>query len=93
MEFQYTELGNDVFAYQAREGNEKVGEITWTLLGDIMVMDHTFVSPSVRGGGVAKKLLDQAADYARKNDYKMEAVCSYVVTAFNRYKDYDDVRA
>ncbi|MFC4354876.1 GNAT family N-acetyltransferase [Chryseomicrobium palamuruense] len=93
MEFQYTELGNDVFAYQAREGNEKVGEITWTLLGDIMVMDHTFVSPSVRGGGVAKKLLDQAADYARKNDYKMEAVCSYVVTAFDRYKEYDDVKA
>ena len=64
MEFQYTELGNDVFAYQAREGNEKVGEITWTLLGDIMVMDHTFVSPTLRGGGVAKQLLDQAADYA-----------------------------
>ncbi|MBM7707020.1 GNAT family N-acetyltransferase [Chryseomicrobium aureum] len=93
MDFQFTELGNDVFAYQVREGNEKVGEITWTLLGDIMVMDHTFVSPKLRGGGVAKQLLDQAADYARKNDYKMDAVCSYVVTAFDRYKEYDDVKA
>lgn len=93
MEFQYTELGNDVFAYQVREGNEKVGEITWTLLGDIMVMDHTFVSPKLRGGGVAKQLLDQASDYARKKEYKMEAVCSYVVTAFDRYKDYEDVKA
>lgn len=72
---------------------KRLEKLRWTLLGDIMVMDHTFVSPKLRGGGVAKQLLDKAADYAREHDYKMEAVCSYVVTAFDRYKDYEDVKA
>ena len=55
--FQYKELGNDVFAYEYLQEGEKLGEITWTLLGDIMVMDHTYVSDKLRGQGVPKKLL------------------------------------
>ena len=93
MEFQYTELGNDVYAYQVEVNGEKLGEITWTLLGDIMVMDHTFVSPKLRGQGVAKKLLDKAAEFARENNYKMEAVCSYVVDTFNKSDEYNDIKA
>lgn len=54
MDFQYKELGNDVFAYQVIEDGERLGEITWTLLGDVMVMDHTFVSSKLRGQGIAK---------------------------------------
>ncbi|MGG0642353.1 GNAT family N-acetyltransferase [Sporosarcina gallistercoris] len=93
MEFEYKELGGDAFAYRKEQDGRTLAEITWTLLGDVMVMDHTFVSEELRGGGVAKKLLDRAADYARDNNLKMEAVCSYVVTAFNRYEEYNDVKA
>ncbi|MDI2586009.1 GNAT family N-acetyltransferase [Psychrobacillus sp. NEAU-3TGS] len=93
MDFQYKELGNDVFAYEYTQDGEKLGEITWTLLGDIMVMDHTFVSDKLRGQGIAKKLLDAAASYARQNNLKMEAVCSYVVAVFNKSDEYNDVKA
>ncbi|WP_144513605.1 GNAT family N-acetyltransferase [Bacillus sp. FJAT-22090] len=93
MDFQYKELGSDVFAYEYVQDGEKLGEITWTLLGDIMVMDHTYVSDRLRGQGVAKKLLDAAASYAREKDLKMEAVCSYVVAAFNKSEEYNDVKA
>ncbi|AYC30389.1 GNAT family N-acetyltransferase [Paenisporosarcina cavernae] len=93
MEFTFEEKGQDVFAYVYEKDGQTLGEITWTQLGDIMVMDHTFVSPSLRGQGVAKQLLDEAATYAKENGYKMEAVCSYVVTAFNRYNEYDDLKA
>lgn len=92
MEFTFVDLGGDTFAFQYHQDGQKLAEITWTLLGDLMVMDHTYVSEELRGQGVAKKLLDRAAEYARDNDYKMEAVCSYVVTAFERYKEYDDVK-
>ncbi|MER2260409.1 MAG: GNAT family N-acetyltransferase [Psychrobacillus sp.] len=93
MDFQYKELGNDVFAYQVIEDGERLGEITWTLLGDVMVMDHTYVSSKLRGQGIAKKLLDNAASYARENDLKMEPVCSYVVDAFAKSDEYDDLKA
>ncbi|MGN7410104.1 MULTISPECIES: GNAT family N-acetyltransferase [unclassified Sporosarcina] len=93
MEFEYKDLGGDAYAFRNEQGGKTLAEITWTLLGDVMVMDHTFVSEELRGGGVAKKLLDRAAEYARENNLKMEAVCSYVVTAFNRYEEYNDVKA
>lgn len=93
MEFQFKELGNDVYAYQYIQDGERLGEITWALLGDIMVMDHTYVSDQLRGKGVAKKLLDTAASYAREEDLKMEPVCSYVVAAFSKSNEYDDVKA
>lgn len=93
MDFQYKELGDDVFAYQYEQNGEKLGEITWTLLGDIMVLDHTYVSDTLRGQGIAKKLLDKAASYARENELKIDAVCSYVVAAFNKSTEYDDLKA
>ncbi|MFC4410514.1 GNAT family N-acetyltransferase [Chungangia koreensis] len=93
MEFQLTELGNDSFAYVHEQDGKNLAEITWVRKGDVMVMDHTFVDPSLRGQGVAKKLLDQAADYARDNGLKMQALCSYVVSAFNQSSSYDDVKA
>lgn len=93
MELQYKELGHDAYAYVYEKDGQNLGEITWTLLGDVMVMDHTFVSPTLRGKGVAKKLLDQAAEFARGRGYKMEAVCSYVVTSFENSSEYDDIKA
>ena len=56
-------------------------------------MDHTFVIPELRGTGVAKQLLDRSAKFARENSYKMEAVCSYVVSAFNESDEYEDLKA
>lgn len=93
MEFELVEHGGDAFAFRKQEDGKTIAEITWTLLGDVMVMDHTFVSPSLRGQGVAKQLLDRAAAFARENELKMEAVCSYVVTAFDRYSEYEDIKA
>ncbi len=93
MEFELKELGGDAYAFRYEQDGQTKAEITWTLLGDVMVMDHTYVSEDLRGGGVAKKLLDRAADYAREKQYKMEAVCSFVVSAFNRYDEYNDVKA
>ena len=58
-----------------------------------MTMDHTYVSDELRGQGVAKKLLDEAANYARTNNLKMKPVCSYVVAAFEKSEAYDDVKA
>ena len=93
MEFLYKESGHDVFAFVYEKDDQTLGEITWTLLGDVMVMDHTFVSPTLRGQGVAKKLLNRAADFAREKEYKMEAVCAYVVSAFEQSDEYEDVKA
>ncbi|MEO4054936.1 GNAT family N-acetyltransferase [Solibacillus sp. CAU 1738] len=92
MEFKLN-TSNGHFAYEYEEGGERLAEITWFEQGGIMHMDHTYVSDKLRGQGVAKKLLNQAADYARKNNLKMNAICSYVVASFEKSNEYDDVKA
>ncbi|MFK5709466.1 MULTISPECIES: GNAT family N-acetyltransferase [Lysinibacillus] len=92
MEFQLQQLAENKFAFLNEQAGEKLAEITWQQNGSVMVMDHTYVSDKLRGQGVAKQLLDQAAAYARENGYKMEAVCSYVVAAFEKSDAYNDVK-
>ncbi|WP_107948824.1 GNAT family N-acetyltransferase [Lysinibacillus parviboronicapiens] len=92
MEFQLQHVTANKHAFVYEQQGKRLAEITWQQNGQVMVMDHTYVSDKLRGQGVAKKLLDRAADYARENDYKMEAVCSYVVAAFEKSDAYDDVK-
>lgn len=92
MEFKLTELGHDHFAFRNDKNGATLAEITWTQMADVMVVEHTFVDPSLRGQGIAKNLLDRTAEYARENQYRIEPVCSYVVTAFERSNEYDDLK-
>jgi uncharacterized protein len=70
-----------------------VGEITWKEVDGVMHMNHTYVSPKLRGQGVAEKLLDEAASYARSYNLRMNPICSYVVMAFQKSNKYADVSA
>lgn len=93
MEFQLSKRDEEEFAFEYERDGLVLAEIIWTQLADVMVVEHTFVDSSLRGQGIAKQLLDRAADYARENEYKIEAVCSYVVSAFEKTHEYDDVKA
>ena len=80
-------------AYEYVQQGERLAEITWQLRDGVMHVDHTYVSNTLRGQGVAKKLVDEAAHYARQQGYKMNAICSYVVAAFEKSDVYNDVKA
>jgi predicted GNAT family acetyltransferase len=71
-----------------------IAKLVWKPLeGDVILATETFVDPSLRGQGVAKKLLDETVSYARQNGLKIKPKCSYVVIAFERYKEYQDIIA
>ncbi|WP_233191642.1 GNAT family N-acetyltransferase [Sporosarcina sp. P18a] len=93
IDFELVELGGSKYAYQYKVADDVKAEIEWTEENGIMTMTHTYTDDSLRGQGVAKKLLDQAADNAREKGLKMKAVCSYVVNAFDRSDEYNDVKA
>ena len=52
---------------------------------------ETIVSPSLRGQGIADKLLNAGVEYAEKKGYKIVPVCSYIVKKF-RSSRYDYIR-
>jgi hypothetical protein len=53
-------------------------EITFKKRGeDRLVVNHTFTDESLRGQGIARKLVERVAEYAREKGYKLLATCSY----------------
>lgn len=93
MDFKLTEKSPQHFAFEYEKEGETLAEIEWIQRDNVMEMNHTFVSEVLRGQGVAKQLLDKAAEYAREKDFKMKAICSYVASAFETKADYNDVKA
>lgn len=75
------------------EDRQGKAEITYSIYNGVMRVDHTFVPDSMRGKGIAKKLVLEVIDYAKENNYKIEPVCSYVVSFFEKNKGYEDLIA
>lgn len=60
-----------------KDGNI-IAEITFNEVEKgIYNIDHTFVDESLRGKGIAGKLVEMAINEIEKNDGKVEATCSY----------------
>ena len=57
------------------EKEEIIAELTYRKEGNKLYFDHTFVSSSLRGQGIADKLLNAGVEYAEKN-FKMENMIS-----------------
>jgi uncharacterized protein len=80
-------------AFVLERDGRRVAEMTYRRVGDShVVVDHTFVDPSLRGQGVARQLLDAAVAWARQTDTKLSATCSYVVVQFARDDSLRDVQ-
>ena len=47
-----------------------------------ILVDHTLVTPALRGGGLARRLLDAAVDWARATGTRITPHCAYVVAQF-----------
>lgn len=54
---------------------------------------HTFVDPSLRGQGVAGKLMQAAVAELRRQRHKTRLTCSYAVVWFPKHPEYNDVLA
>ena len=83
--------GNNRFYIGDTEENP-IARITWKNGGNnIIIIDHTIVDPSLRGQGIAGKLLDRVVEMARAENLKIVPVCSYAVVKMSRSDKYKDV--
>ncbi|RVQ67791.1 N-acetyltransferase [Croceicoccus ponticola] len=82
--------------YRAKvDGHDETGELTYRKEADgqVLVADHTFVPPSLRGKSLAGKLVEALIADAREEGFKIKPVCSYVVTAFQRNPEWSALKA
>jgi len=90
---EHKEQGNRGMFFILRDG-ERVAEMTYSRSAPSRAtIDHTEVDPSLRGGGVARRLLDAAVAWARANDIKFSSTCSYASAQFVRDRSIRDVLA
>lgn len=54
----------------------------------VWVIMHTNVDVSLRGQGIAQKLLDELVVFAKEENKQLYPVCSYAITGLNRNEEY-----
>ena len=74
--------------YATDSSGKIIAEVTFPTEDGVSTIDHTFVDPSLRGQGVAGKLVKLAADHILAEGNRIAAICSYAVAWFKRHPEY-----
>lgn len=73
------------------ETGKLLAEVTFPEREGIVVINHTFVDASLRGQGIAGKLLRAVADILRKEGRQAHPTCSYAVRRFEMHPEEQDL--
>ena len=74
------------------EEGKTIAEVTFPETSDNTVdINHTFVDGSLRGQGIADKLLSELAQELKSNNKKAVASCSYAEVWFEKHPEYEDL--
>ena len=74
-------------------GADRPAVLTWVLRDGARAANHAYVPHAARGRGLAARLVDAMIADARRQGFKIEPKCSYVVAAFKRHPEWSDVLA
>lgn len=78
--------------YMDNDQGATIAAVTFPDVKDHVVnINHTYVNDSLRGQGVAGKLMIEVAEQLRREGKKAILTCSYAVSWFNKNKEYDDI--
>lgn len=78
--------------YVAQIEGKPDAKLTYTRVSDsLIIVDHTYVPPELRGMGIAAKLVERAVSDARASGTKIDPACPYVKVQIARHKEWQDV--
>ena len=78
-------LKGDHKFYIGEDETNPIAQITYKDQDEhTIIADHTYVSESLRGQGVAGKLFDKLIEYAEEENKKIVPECSYVKVKLQR---------
>ena len=92
MEIKHVEKGGRGGFLVRDEDGKRIAEMTYVAAGDsAFIIDHTEVDRSLRGQGVAEKLLDAAVKHARDNKLNIHATCQFALKKLQEGDEFKDV--
>lgn len=78
--------------YLTDENKHMIAVVTFPKEKDnVVTIDHTYVDASLRGQGIAGKLMEEAVAQLRENNLKAIPTCSYAVKWFAEHPECSDV--
>lgn len=81
-------------AFFVMADDDRVAEILWTQLDDRTIDVHrTFTDPSLRGQGVARKLVVRLAEFAIEQKLRIQPSCSYAEKVLSTTEQYQPLIA
>jgi predicted GNAT family acetyltransferase len=87
---EFINEGNRI--YMNDESGKMLAEVTFPAIADNVVnINHTYVDDSLRGQGIADKLLTAVVVLVQKENKKVYPTCSYAVKWFERHTEYADL--
>lgn len=69
-----------------------IAEITYSKAGEkILIIDHTFVDPVLRGQGIAAKLVERVVELAIDENKKIVPLCPYAKRLFDENEGFQQI--
>ena len=89
VKFEQSETKGSFFV---EENGQRLANMSFSKAGEnLIIIDHTEVSDSLRGKNVGKQLVAAVVEHARKNNIKIIPLCPFAKSVFDRVIEYQDV--
>jgi predicted GNAT family acetyltransferase len=80
-------------AFVVLRDGARVAEMTYTVAGSRVIIDHTQVDDTLRGTGTGGKLVAAAVEWARAEKASLLPLCPFARSVFDKTPAYADVLA
>jgi uncharacterized protein len=89
---QHEHSGHRGAFFLERDG-ERLAQMTYTVAGSRVIIDHTDVDDRLRGTGTGRKLVEAAVEWARQEKTQLMPLCPFAKSVFDKTPAYKDVLA
>jgi predicted GNAT family acetyltransferase len=80
-------------AFVIERAGERLAELTYTVAGSRVILDHTQVDDRLRGSGAGARLVAAAVQWARAERRRLMPLCPFAKSVFDKTPAYADVLA
>jgi predicted GNAT family acetyltransferase len=80
-------------AFVVERDGKRLAELTYTVAGSRVILDHTSVDDALRGTGAGNALVKAAVDWARAGNRRLMPLCPFARSVFEKTPEYRDVLA
>ena len=89
---EHEESGHRGAFFIAKDG-KRLAEMTYTVAGSRIIIDHTDVDEALRGTCAGRKLVAAAVEWARAGNRRLMPLCPFARSVFDKTPEFRDVLA